>query len=581
MLSHSDMKRLLYIVLFCVVGAVAMQAIGSKQPRSSEADEALYNYFYMEGEKQHTLGNFDAAMALLTEAARINPHGLAAQYSLAKLYMMTNKVDTATQMLKRVADSDTTHFWFNLGYANTTIHAQQFDEAKRIFKRLITNHPDHPELYNSLAALYARNKEYKEALACYDSVEIYMGNSPELVGNRISLYDMLGDTATAIAMAEDLVAKQADNIYYLLYLSDVYRHYGLNAKMSETLQRVQQEAPEEPLVYIQLASYRLLEKDTAAYYSEYDRLLNNENISCEEKLKALENFANEATHFTADSVIIDYYRKLVELYPYELAPRDSYALMLIYTHRLDEACKQLTVIAEQSDKNGMVWEQIMTICLDLGKFQEAIEAGRKAIEAGRKECLTYVYMSNALLADKRYDDAEKCAQTAIDSICTPTHRHERSYLYGILAEVYSYRNELEKCYQYYDSALVYNSNNAMILNNYAYKLATNDGDLLKAETMSNKSLSLDPDNTTFMDTYAWVLFKMRSYSLARIYIEKAIDNLSPAEEASAEYYEHYGDILFMLGEVDNAIEQWQKALELSPQRTILEQKITQKQYLEE
>ena len=575
------MKRLLYILLFCILGGMVMHAIGGKPPRNNEADVALYDYFYMEGEKQHALGNFDAAMALLTEAARIHPDGLAAQYSLAKLYMMTNRVDTATQMLKRVADSDTTHFWFNLGYANTAIHAQQFDEARRIFKRLITNHPDHPELYNSLAALYARNKEYKEALACYDSVEIYMGNSPELVGNRISLYDMLGDTATAIAMAEELVAKQADNIYYMLYLTDVYRHYGLNDQMRETLQKVQQIAPEEPLVYIQMASYYLLEKDTAAYYNEYDRLLNNENITCEVKFDALENFANEASRFATDSVIIDYYRKLVELYPYELAPRDSYALMLIYTQRLDEACKQLSIIAEQSDKNGRVWEQIMTICIDLGKFSDAIDAGRKAIEAGRKECSTYVYLSNALLVDKQYDEAEKCALTAIDSISTPANRHERSYLYGILAEVYSNRNELEKCYQYYDSALVYNSNNAMILNNYAYKLATNEGDLLKAETMSNKSLSLDPDNTTFIDTYAWVLFKMRSYSLARIYIEKALDKLSPEEEGAAEYYEHYGDILSMLGETDKAIEQWKKALELAPERTIIEQKITQKQYLEE
>ena len=50
-----------------------MHAIGGKQPRSGEADVALYNYFYMEGEKQHALGNFDAAMALLTEASRIHP----------------------------------------------------------------------------------------------------------------------------------------------------------------------------------------------------------------------------------------------------------------------------------------------------------------------------------------------------------------------------------------------------------------------------------------------------------------------------------------------------------------------------
>ena len=575
------MKRLLYIVLFCIIGGIAMQAVGGKQPRNGEADVALYNYFYMEGEKQNALGNFDAAMALLGEATRIHPNGTAAQYSLAKMYLMMNRVDTAMSMLQKVAESDTTHFWYNLGYANTAIHAHQFDEAERIFKRIITNHPDHPEIYNSLANLYAHQKKYKEALTCYDSVETYMGNSPELVGNRIALYDLLGDTTTAIAMAEDLVAGQEDNIYYLLYLTDVYRHYSLNAKMYKTLQKVQREAPDEPLVYIQLASYYLLEKDTAAYYNEYDRLLCNENISCEAKHNALENFANEASRFTTDSVIIDYYRKLVELYPYETIPRNDYALMLIYTQRLNEACEQLTIIAEQSDKNGMIWEQIMTICIDLGKYSEAVEAGLKAIEAGRKECITYIYLSNAMLLANQYDQVEKYVQTALDSICNNNQRHERSYLYGILAESYSNRDMLEKCYQYYDSALVYNSNNAMILNNYAYKLATSGGDLYKAENMSSRCINIEPDNTTYIDTYAWVLFKMNSYTLARIYMEKALDKLSNEESASAEYYEHYGDILIMLGETDKAIEQWNKALELAPERTILKQKIEQKQYIEE
>lgn len=577
------MKRLLYIVLLCIVGGAAITA-GGKNTGSSATDatnKALYDYFYMEGEKYNTLGNFDAAMALLSEAHRIYPMGLEAQYSLAKLYLMIDYIDTAMYLLKRVTDNDTTHFWYNLGYANTATHAQKFDEAERIFRRLITHHPDHPELYNPLASLHIRNKQYTQALACYDSIEKYMGNSPELVGNRIGLYDLLGDTATAIAMAEKLVEDEESNIYYALYLSEVYQHYGLGEPMHTLLQKIHQEAPDEPLVYMQYAAYYLMEKDTVAFYNEYDSLLLNENISCEAKYEALEEFANKSSKFASDSIIIDYYRKLVELYPYETTPRNSYALMLIYTNRLDEACKQLTIIAEQSDKSGHIWEQIMGICIDLQRYSDAINAGYKAIEAGRNECTTYLLLGNALLLDKQYDKAVECAQTAIDSICTPNNRHERSYLYGILAESYSQKDMLQECYQCYDSALVYNSNNALILNNYAYKLATNDGDLLKAETMSNKSITLDANNPTYIDTYAWVLFKMGNYSLARIYMEKAMDKLSPDEEGAAEYYEHYGDILIMLGENDKAIEQWNKALEIAPERTILKQKIEQKQYLEE
>ena len=570
-------------MLLCLVGCTVVPTAGGKARPTDDnkADRALYDYFYMEGEKQNALGHFDAAWALLSEAARIYPQGLEARYSLSKMYLMLNRVDTAVAMLKSVADSDTTHFWYNLGYANMVIRMQQYDEAERVFMRLLRNHPDHPELYNSLASVYAYKEQYDKALACYDSLETYMGNSPELVGNRIGLYDMLGDTVTAIAMAEELVQQHTDNIYYALYLSDVYRHYGLNDKMLPLLELAQREAPEEPLVYSQLAAYYLAEKDTVAFYQEYDKLLTNENITCEAKMSALESFVEDTETFVSDSVLVGYYGKLVELYPYEQAPRSNYALLLVYTQKLDEACEQFTIIAEQSDKDGSMWEQVMTICIDLKKYTEAIEAGHKAIAAGRKECSTYLYLSNAMVINQQYDEAEKYIHIAIDSICGDNNRQERSYFYGMLGDIYSEKEMLEQCYQYYDSALVYNGNNALVLNNYAYHLACNNGDLLKAETMSNKSMSIDTENATYIDTYAWVLFKMNSYTLARIYIEKAIGKLAPDEEGSAEYYEHYGDILIMLGEADKAVEQWTKALELAPERVVLKKKIEQKQYIEE
>ncbi|MBQ2979294.1 MAG: hypothetical protein IJE18_04190 [Bacteroidaceae bacterium] len=576
------MNRLLYIFLPLLLVWGTLTALGgNKTYDNDESTMALYEYFYMEGEKQNFLGNFDAAFALMSEATRINPNGLAAQFSLAKMYLMINDIDTATIMLKYVADSDTTNFWYNIGYANTVAHTQQFDEAERILLRTIRNHRNHPELYNSLASVYGHKQEYRKALACYDSLEIYMGNSPELVGNRIGMYDLLGDTATAIAMAEELVENNADNIYYTLYLSDVYRHYRYKEKMLPLLQKVKNSNPHEPLVYEQFALYHLLMGDTVAFYNEYDELLLNENIACEIKHNMLKSFADEATPFTSDSVIIDYYRKLVELYPYEHIPRESYALLLLYTQRLDEACEQLRVLAEQTENSGLVWEQIMGIYIELDKYPEAIDAGIHAIESGQRTCGTYLLLSNSLILEEQYDRAEDYLRTAIDSVCTVTNTQEKSIMYGMLGDIYAQKEMLAECYQYYDSALVYNANNTMVLNNYAYFLACNDGDLLKAETMSSKTLNLEPDNITFIDTYAWILFKMNSYSLARIYMERAIANLSADAEGSAEFYEHYGDILIMLGEKSAAVEQWNKALEKSPDREVLKKKIEQEQYIAE
>lgn len=574
------MKKLPHILLCLIIGSCIIAAGSSKKSHHDDAvQSAMYNYYYMEGEKQMTLGHYDAALALASEAHRIDPEALAAQYSLAKIFLMLGQVDTAAHLLQHITEQDTIQYWYNISYGNIMLHTGRNDEAERVLKRIIRNHPDRPDVYYALANVYINTKEHDKVLACYDSIENYMGNSPELMGLRIEMYDAKGDTATAIAMAEELIEKRPSDIYYLLYLCDVYRHYQRNEQMLPLLERAAAINPDEPLVYTQKASYYLLNGDSASYHNEYDRLLNNENISYEDKLAVLDMYIKEMPAHTPDSILIHPYKRLTELYPYEHTPRNKYAAVLIHLKQYDEACRQLKILAEQSDEGGLLWEQLMTLCIELHQYVDAIEAGRRAIEAGRREGMTYLYLSNALLIVGENDAAEKYILYGLEA-CNDNNTLEKSYLYGMLGDLYSQEDMHQECYQCYDSALVYNPNNRMVLNNYAYKLACSGGDLVKAESMSGKAMQGEPDNATFIDTYAWILFKMNSYSLARIYIEKAIEKAGE-EEISSEYYEHYGDILIMQGETDKAIEQWNKALELDPTLERVKKKIELKQYIEE
>ncbi len=74
----------------------------------------------------------------------------------------------------------------------------------------------------------------------------------------------------------------------------------------------------------------------------------------------------------------------------------------------------------------------------------------------------------------------------------------------------------------YDKALAMEPDNAGTLNNYAYYLSVRNEQLEKAERMSKRSLELAPGAATYMDTYAWILFREEKYAEARIWIEKAL-----------------------------------------------------------
>jgi Tfp pilus assembly protein PilF len=95
--------------------------------------------------------------------------------------------------------------------------------------------------------------------------------------------------------------------------------------------------------------------------------------------------------------------------------------------------------------------------------------------------------------------------------------------------------------------------------------------------MAKKAITLEPGNSSFQDTYGWVLYKLGKYNDAKTWVGKALDD---KEAVSAEVMEHYGDILFKLGETATAIEFWEKAKAKGPGSALLDKKISEKKLYE-
>jgi len=129
----------------------------------------------------------------------------------------------------------------------------------------------------------------------------------------------------------------------------------------------------------------------------------------------------------------------------------------------------------------------------------------------------------------------------------------------------------------YDKALDLNPNDIYVLNNYSYYLSMRMEKLEKAEEMSKKSNELEPNNASYLDTYAWILYASKKYADAKVYMEKALaidGNKNPV------LLEHYGDILYRLDIKEIAFEYWNKAKIAGKGSDFLEQKIIEKKLIE-
>ena len=165
-----------------------------------------------------------------------------------------------------------------------------------------------------------------------------------------------------------------------------------------------------------------------------------------------------------------------------------------------------------------------------------------------------------------------------------TNNIQQSELYGLMADLEYRKKNLELMKTYYDKAIELNPENSMFYNNYAYYLACENTDLEKALNYINKALSLEieEDNTnsaTTLDTYAWVLFKNKDYEKALEAIDAVLELES--KDPSAEILHHAGDIYFMNGMPEDALEFWEKALNLTPEDELLQRKVKHKTFFYE
>jgi tetratricopeptide (TPR) repeat protein len=133
----------------------------------------------------------------------------------------------------------------------------------------------------------------------------------------------------------------------------------------------------------------------------------------------------------------------------------------------------------------------------------------------------------------------------------------------------------EKCTVAYDSALVYNPRNLNVLNNYAYYLSLAGSELDKALEMSRRTIEAEPENSIYLDTYAWILFLLERYEEAKAYAEKLI---GLNEEMGSVELHHCGDIYAKCGDIARAVEYWEKAAAAGDDSKILKKKIKKRKY---
>lgn len=551
----------------------SVEAVSARPALSAEAARR-YSELFLEAVRWKEIDRYDAAHELFAEALRVDSGAPEALYEMALLKMESaSAVDSAARaeglrLLRKAVAGAPANDYYKETLANYLAGMGGYAEAIALCEDIVDRKPT-SELLAMLVQLYEANGDDPGAIRALNRLQRIEGHSAELSMEKYQIYVRMGDEENAFRAIEELCAAYPFDLRYRVLLGDLYDREGHHERALDVYRDVLAAEPDNSFAQLSLLAYYKKAGADSLYLALLRDVALNPSTHSEARVEALKSYALGNTGNGADTAaVLRLFARVLEL-PQENRDVAQLCAQYMYAVKLPEDSlrpvveKMLEVEPDYRDARL----HLLQFALRDKDFARAVVLCRDG-EVHAPSDLTFVYYHAVALSqlDRAAEAVEVLRQGAArtaDQAGTPGDDPEmRSDLHALLGDLLHEAGQKAEAYESYDHALRHNPTNYLCLNNYAYFLSLDRTRLDEAETMSKRTVDANPDNPTYLDTYAWILYQKRQFTQARIYIDQTLRHATEAP-GDASLYDHAGDIYLKLGERAQAARFWRTALKLS------------------
>ena len=540
----------------------------------SSEDSVRVTQLYYEGIKEKVVGNTLLAIDYFNQILQIDPANHNSCYELAQIYFGKGDLIKAQEFAQKAVTVKTDNEWYWLLLANIYQQQQNYNLLNYALDELIKLSPEKLEYsFDKADALLSIDKS-EDALKIYNQLEGEIGLTDKILQGRQRIYLKKGEVDKAVADLDQLIKNNPSDVRYYLYLGDLY--YS-NNRLEEALniyQKAKQLDISNPFTHLAIAQILESKKRPDDAYQEYLAAFQQPDLNIDQKVKVVLKYFDAFPDQNAIKYAEQLSEVLTNIHPDNPKAFSIYGDVLYQKNNLKDAKIAYEKALALNRNVYAIWDQLCRIELSLGDAKALIKTGEEALSLFPNQYGLYFYTALGYLQNNQEQTAISYLNNALSYDIE--NKALKSQVYSSLGDAYQSLKKYKESADAYDKALILSPNNTFVLNNYAYYLSLRGESLDKAEKMSAKSNQLEANNASFEDTYAWVLFKNKKYADAKIWIEKAISH----NEKSATQFDHLGDILFKLGDIQGAVENWGKSIKLDGSKELVKRKINEKKYLE-
>ena len=543
-------------------------------------DSLRFNYFFIEASRQQNAGHYDAAFDLLRHCLEINPSSASTYFLLSNYQAELKNNDLALSYMKKAVElnPDNTTYLERLG--QHYIGLKEYYPAILVYQKLSKLQRERTDILNVLVQLYNQWGRFSDMLKTFDRIEQIEGNSENLTLSRMAVYEGIGNTKAAYKSLKKLCDEHPSDVNYRVMMGNWLMQHNKQDEAYRIFQDALKEEPDNSYAQTSLYDYyNAVGHDSLS--TMLRKMVVNPKTESKTRMSMLQQMIRQNEQQGGDSTeVIAMLHEVLKANPKDAATAELEAVYKsLKKFPQDSVNAALARVLDIAPDNAGVRVQLLQNEWAKKDWNKIVEISKPGIEYNPDEMAFYYFLGLAYFQQDKQDLSLDAFRRGVSQITRESNKDIVSDFYAIMGDILHQKGMNKEAFAAYDSCLQWKANNIECLNNYAYYLSEEKRDLKRAEEMSYRTIKAEPKSTTFLDTYAWILFLEERYAEAKIYIDQAIANDTDSV-VSAVILEHAGDIYAVLGQTKEALDYWQRALKAGSENALLQKKIKLKKYIE-
>ena len=536
-----------------MLAACSASRVSQKQSEPIQLTEEQrldYDHNFIEATKLKMFGNLPDAASMLTGCVEINPRDAAAHFQLAEIYSMIGDHANALRYSREASRYSPKNTWYKMQLANLYVADKNIDSAIVVYRQIIETQPDNADLRYSLAILHLEKNEFRKSIKELGKIEKTYGFTEDMAIAKYRVYSKKKDIKSTETVLKKAIGLYPDELRFYGLLAELYSSVGREKEAQENYTRLLEVDPENALGYISMIEFYKDYGNDAKVMEEMQRMFDMKTIEPDFKVELYLQLSSDSAFFKK------YYKQMDGMIKqlYEKHP-DNFRVRLVNADRnlreknFEGTKNDLLFITDRVQTNYFLWEQLFYLLNLLQDSETLYESTAKALKYFDDRYLFNFFHGLAASMLKKYDAAIPSYLRALECLQKEKEPDKDVELqtYVFLGEAYNERKLYAQSDSAFDNALAIAPNNPLVLNNYSYYLSLREEKLDLAEKYIKRCIALEPNSSTYLDTYGWVLYKMGRVDEAIVMIEKAMKN---GGNDNPEIIDHMCELLTVAGRTD-------------------------------